>query len=457
MREAIGAAGFDDTIMIPAGTYTLTLGLELTIDSRVTLIGAGEATTIIEADILPGVAGFRVFNIADVVVDIAEVTIRHGNVPGDSGGGILNQGVLTLTDTTISDNSASRGGGISSDNVLNGVNLTVSGNTSTFGGGGIESTGDLTLTATTIVNNATSISGGGGGINQSGISANLTLTNTTISDNTAAIGGGLSQSTGGLVNVIMGSVISVISGNTANALGAGGISTGVGTVTFTNSTISGNTATSGDGGGGIMSTGGQTDFKNTIIADNANTDCQGAGLNSLGNNLDRNNTCNLTEPTDLVGVDPLLSPLQDNGGPTETHALLAGSPAIDAGDDLAAPGTDQRGLTRPQGDASDIGAYEFQPVFTLSLDLGYTAGTATVEVTAGTLVAATRNIWGTFQDKVVNLESTAIPVTDPPATTVVFSAAVPAQGVVAVFATLTTPAGGIICSDFETLDTGPAP
>ena len=276
---------------------------------------------------------------------------------------------------------------------------------------------------------------------------------------------------------------SSINGNTANALGAGGISTGVGTVTFTNSTISGNTAISGDGGGalisggtvtftnstiggntatlgnggGIMSTGGQTDFKNTIIADNANTDCQGAGLNSLGNNLDRDNTCNLTKPTDLVGVDPLLSPLQDNGGPTETHALLAGSPAIDAGDDLAAPGTDQRGLTRPQGDASDIGAYEFQPVCTLSLDLGYTAGTATVEVTAGTLVAATRNIWGTFQDKVVNLESTAIPVTDPPATTVVFSAAVPAQGVVAVFATLTTPAGGIICSDFETLDTGPAP
>jgi len=315
--------------MIPARTYTLTLGLglELTIDSRVTLIGAGEATTIIEADILPGVAGFRVFNIADDVVDISEVTIRHGNVPGDSGGGILNQGVLTLTDTTISDNSASRGGGISSDNVLNGVNLTVSGNTANALGAGGISTGVGTVT----------------------------FTNSTISGNTATSGDG-----GG----------ALISGSTA---------------TFTNRTISGNTATLGNGGG-IMGTGGQTDFKNTIIADNANTDCQGAGLNSLGNNLDRNNTCNLTEPTDLVGVDPLLSPLQDNGGPTETHALLAGSPAIDAGDDFAARGTDQRGLTRPQGDASDIGAYEFQPVCTLSLDLGYTAGIATVEVTADTLV-----------------------------------------------------------------------
>lgn len=174
LREAIGAAGFDDTIMIPAGTYTLTLGLELTIDSRVTLIGAGEATTIIEADILPGVAGFRVFNIADVVVDISEVTIRHGNVPADSAGGI----------------------------------------------------------------------------NQSGISANLTLTNTSISDNTAAIGGGLSQSTGGLVNVIMGSVIS---GNTATAANGGGIDfAAAGSLEIVNSTISGNTA--GTFGGGLRTT-----------------------------------------------------------------------------------------------------------------------------------------------------------------------------------------------------------
>lgn len=91
------------------------------------------------------------------------------------------------------------------------------------------------------------------------------------------------------------------------------------------------------------------------------------------------------------------------------------------------------------------------------LDVSYTAGIASVEATVGTLVPATKNFWGTFQSNVLNLESTAIPVTDPPAATLVFSGAVPAQGVVAVFATLTTPESGIICSDFKILDTGPAP
>ena len=87
------------------------------------------------------------------------------------------------------------------------------------------------------------------------------------------------------------------------------------------------------------------------------TDQRGAsrpwGMNS-------DNTCNLTDPSDLPRVDPLLGPLQNNGGPTLTHALLLGSPAIDAGDDGAAPGTDQRGISRPQEVATDIGAYEFE-------------------------------------------------------------------------------------------------
>ena len=64
--------------------------------------------------------------------------------------------------------------------------------------------------------------------------------------------------------------------------------------------------------------------------------------------------------TDKIGVQPLLGPLADNGGPTQTHALLAGSPAIDAGDDTAAPATDQRGVARPQGARSDIGSVEQQ-------------------------------------------------------------------------------------------------
>ena len=82
-------------------------------------------------------------------------------------------------------------------------------------------------------------------------------------------------------------------------------------------------------------------------------------LISGGHNLVQDDTCNPVA-SDLIGVDALLGALADNGGPTWTHALLAGSPAIDAADDAACPATDQRGVTRPQGAAPDIGAYEAQ-------------------------------------------------------------------------------------------------
>jgi hypothetical protein len=81
---------------------------------------------------------------------------------------------------------------------------------------------------------------------------------------------------------------------------------------------------------------------------------------SNGHNLDGDGTCGLGEPTDLPGTDPLLGPLADNGGPSETHALLPGSPAIDAGPPTC-EATDQRGVPRPQEAACDIGAYERQP------------------------------------------------------------------------------------------------
>ena len=83
-------------------------------------------------------------------------------------------------------------------------------------------------------------------------------------------------------------------------------------------------------------------------------------MTSQGHNLDSDNTCNLSSVGDLPNTDPLLGPLQDNGGPTETHALLPESPAIDAGDNAACPSTDQRGIIRPQGSACDIGAFELE-------------------------------------------------------------------------------------------------
>ena len=127
----------------------------------------------------------------------------------------------------------------------------------------------------------------------------------------------------------------------------------VGTVNLISGTFHHN-----DGGGMRLLGSGTLTLVNTIVANSlSGSDCSGA-VTSLGHNLDSDNAWNLTDPDDLPGEDPLLGPLPDNGGPTETHALLPGSPAIDAGDDSAAPDTDQRGAPRPYGPASDIGAFE---------------------------------------------------------------------------------------------------
>ena len=144
-----------------------------------------------------------------------------------------------------------------------------------------------------------------------------------------------------------------MSGNTA-ALGGGGI-VNTGTATLTNVTVSGNTAA--NSGGGIVHVDSTLTLKNSITAGNSAADCDGA-VTSLGNNIDGDGTCNLLAGGDLPGVDPLLGPLTDNGGPTQTHALLPGSLAIDMGDDTAALGIDQRGF--PRVGQSDIGAFEFQ-------------------------------------------------------------------------------------------------
>ena len=129
--------------------------------------------------------------------------------------------------------------------------------------------------------------------------------------------------------------------------------------TVSNSTIFSNTA---DAGGGIFDythNSSTVDIDNTILAKNDNgSDCGGAisNIRSNGHNLDSDGSCSLSEPSDISNADPLLGPLQDNGGSTLTHELLEGSPAIDAGNTLL--DEDQRGTLRPQGSATDIGAFE---------------------------------------------------------------------------------------------------
>ena len=99
-------------------------------------------------------------------------------------------------------------------------------------------------------------------------------------------------------------------------------------------------------------------MQNTIVAYNGPANCN-AALTSNGHNLEDGNTCGFNATGDQPNTDPLLGPLADNGGDTLTHALLPGSPAIDAGVCIAEITTDQRGVARPQGTTCDIGAYEY--------------------------------------------------------------------------------------------------
>jgi len=360
-----------DTITVPAGTYTLTFGSELVIQTDLTLNGAGANSTIIEAATDPGVANFRVFFINGGNIAISGLTIRHGGGGAVNGGGIAkDSGTLTLSNSIVSDNvgklegggirnrdaltlinsivrnngvgAPGEGGGIWNDGIVSLVNSVVSGNTSGAVGGGITNRGGTVLIMDSIINDNTAAWGGGGIQNRNPFGGGqVTLTNSTISGNTA-LGDGL-----------------------PSLIGGGGI-WNEDLIILSNMTVSNNEAN--PNGGGIRNFSGTVEARNSIIARNiasTGSDCSGDPVTSAGHNLDSDGTYNLTEPTDLPSTDPLLGPLQDNGGPTETHALLPGSPAIDHiplanctdADDTPIT-TDQRGVARPQEDSCDIGAYE---------------------------------------------------------------------------------------------------
>ena len=312
ITHAISQATAGDTIMVLAGTLSES---SVTVDKDLTIRGAGAATTTVDA-----ASAGRVFTItsgASVTIDALTVT---GGSTSDGGGGILSEGTLTLT------------------------NSMVTGNVTNASGAGISSSGTLTVIASTIF------------------------------DNTASSHGGGIHITGGTAAVIN----STISGNNAGDHGGGvTLNHGVSLVAV-NSTIYGNTAGTG---GGMSSFGGLT-LRNTIVAGNTANDFPDIAYTleaASSNNLigDAGSAGGLTDGVNgnIVGADVadvLNTTLADHGGPTLTHALVPGSPAINAGADTSGDGVtaDQRGIARPQWSAYDIGAFEYVPGPVINEDTG---------------------------------------------------------------------------------------
>ena len=317
---------------------------------------------------MPTTAGTSAGADPNIITDLFGVTLEHNSAGVEAGGFFSNRGAI-LRRVNVLNNRVT--GGV--------LPLAQQG---TERGGGIANSGDITLTDVVIDGN-TMGSGNGGGISNRGdpvalIFGTIRLSNVTVSNNQAEAGGGIANGNGAtafLTNV-------TISGNRATdqpGIGlppaqvfAGGFGN-LGTATLTNVTLSGNSAPLG---GGILTLGppfgaptASTTLRNSIVARGpVGGNCVlppipipiARAPSSGGDNISSDLTCALAGPGDLNGIDPMLGPLDDNGGFTPTHALLPGSLAIDGvfNNVCPPPATDQRGVPRPQGPRCDIGAFE---------------------------------------------------------------------------------------------------
>ena len=401
IQEANGHAG-KDSITLPAGTYLLSIpgrgedaaaAGDLDITDDLVLDGAGAESTIVDGAQLD-----RVFHVdpglKEISVELHGITIRNGKsvlisfVLSDGGGLLLGapytlggpypSGSVTLVDCVVRDNSTEGGGGGLGNNAgtMTLIRTQVLSNLSGRGAGGIANTdlGKLTLIDSTVADNTTAQVGGGIFSGEFDIAekTSVRLFSSTVSGNTGQSGGGVYINRG-----LFEARNCTISGNTSTGPGSYGgglfLSGSLSQSTISSCTITGNHSSlpnSGGGGGGITAAT-NTALQNTLIAGNTTAgggpDCVGT-LTSGGHNLIGDKSgCALTGNTvgTITGKDPLLAPLANNGGPTATHALLAGSPAIDSGDPAspggpgtACPSTDQRGFLRPRGKGCDIGAVE---------------------------------------------------------------------------------------------------
>ncbi len=455
LRDAIllaNANGVEDTITFSPAlggtTISLTTG-ELVISEELIIDGSSVSSLTID-----GNDNSRIFEIDDgtdntITVEIMGLTLTGGNPSSDdnegNGGAIFNQENLTISDSTVTGNTSfDIGGGIyHTIGILNVFDSTIDNNYSDLGGGGIAIVNSSTVTIDNSFISSNDTNGTGGGILNSNITPNNTLfiTNSTISENTSSFGGGISTANGDLLGLNV-----TISNNIASTNG-GGIFSNTNlsdqTTVFINSTISGNIGTDNGGGvfnlqgntilqnstitnngsdltGGVVSYGDSstvTTVINTIISGNENNDASfifgdensfnsiGGNLIGIGNAIAEDNNA-FDQDTDIIGIiDPLLGPLQNNGGLIETHALLSGSLAIDGGDNnnlIDGIISDARGggFDRIANGTVDIGAFELQEIVDAPFNLDIDGNGVADALTDGILTL--RFLFGFTGDSLIN-------------------------------------------------------
>ena len=411
---------FDPGVFAAPGPHTINLSSALPdLSSKLTIQGPGPGVLTVRRS---STDQFRIFTIGlGHTVTISGITIENGAAFPNVGllgygGGVLNLGTLTLDNSVVSNNTAHVcGGGICNRGTATVTNSRVINNYSDHSGGGIGNyEGTLTIQRSTVSGNDSLFYGGGVSNRWSTTACNVS--DTTVSGNHTGDSGGGIFSEGRLTLTS-----STVSGNNSNRHGGGVADEGILTVvasTITNNRADIDNNASGSGGGIFF----QYDYpivRSTIVAGNYRGTASAVDDMVVGvwGNPDSSSAFNLIGTggsaglvngtnSNQVGVEsPGLGPLQNNGGPTETHAVLAGSPAIDKGNSFGAT-IDQRSFLRPidigsiadAADGADIGAYEFDSIEVWSVptlpgtDVTVSPGPVTVNFSRITLGGYT-SVW----------------------------------------------------------------